>query len=75
MRGQLSRADLAAWVRRMWAIDAAAAALVRRESLPNATLEQQCNAAVVSYQAAADLPDAAAANVMADMLRPASAAH
>lgn len=74
-RGPLSGADTGAWVRRMWAIDPAAAALVRSASLATASPARQCDAGVVAYQAAAELPDAVAANVMAELIRPAPAAH
>lgn len=63
-RGGLAREDVAAWLREMERLD---------PELPNrpppADAAQQCQSGVTAYRAAAELPEAQAANVAAHLIR------
>ena len=68
-RGPLSPPDMTAWFERIEALDPSAAALIENGSLDRATPAQQCGAGIALHQAVTDLPPAAAANVMANLIR------
>jgi len=62
-------ADLAAWRERIEAIDRDSAVLIAHDAVEVAPPDRQCRAGIVLFRAIADLPPAAGAALMAELLR------
>lgn len=67
-RSGIGLEDRRAWFARIREIDAASAALLADGPIERASPAQQCGAGLALYQAAAELPPAQSANVMAGLL-------
>jgi len=68
-RGPLSPDLAGLWIRRMWALDPASAALLTEGRMETATPAEQCNAGIMIYQAAAELPAEQGGLVTAHLVR------
>lgn len=68
-RPRATEAEFASWIGRVGTIDREVRTMLENGSMERASPERQCGATRILFQAAADLPPALGATIMADILR------